>query len=102
MVCWRCGHWVERPVWRRITGPTTARPTTGFGSLRAWYSDGAGDTWVVECRPSCAETALARRLEALGQDAALPDRLAWEVAELAALAKSIAARHERELALLGW
>ena len=93
---------MERPVWRRITGPTTARPTAGFGSLRAWYSDGAGDTWVVECRPSCAETAFARRLEALGQDSALPDHLAWEVAEIAALAKRVSERHERELAALGW
>ena len=93
---------MERPIWQRITGPSTARPAAGLASLRAWYSDGAGDTWVVECRPSCAETALARRLEALGQDSALPDRLAWEVAEIAALAKRVSERHESELAILGW
>ena len=93
---------MERPIWQRITGPSTARPAAGLARLHAWYSDGAGDTWVVECRPSCAEAELARRLEALGRDSGLPDRLAWEVAEIAALAKRVSERHERELAALGW
>ena len=57
---------------------------------------------MAECRPSCSETQLVRRLEALGQDPLLPGYLAQEVDELVILAKSISARHEHELTSLSW
>ena len=66
MVCWRCGCWVDRPTWSRITGPSSARGwALQRGPLQAWYTDWAADTWVVECRPNCEVTALIRGLRGL-------------------------------------
>ena len=66
MVCWRCGQWVEDARWVRITGQCTAR-VTDFSQERllAYYSDGAGDTWVTECHPSCEAQLLLPRIRTL-------------------------------------
>ena len=66
MVCWCCGQWVEEARWVRITGPSTARAIDFWQQrLLAYYSDGAGDTWVTECHPSCEAQLLLRRIRTL-------------------------------------
>ena len=103
MVCWRCGCWVDRPTWSRITGPSSARGwALQRGPLQAWYTDWAADTWVVECRPNCEVTALIRGLRGLRHTSELSWATVAQIDSLLALAERVAARYETELAFHGW
>ena len=103
MVCWRCGCWVDRPTWLRVTGPSSARGwSLQRGPLLDWYTDGAADTWVVECRPNCEVTALLRGLRELRNTSELSWATVAEIDSLVSLAERVAARYEAELAFHGW
>ena len=104
MVCWRCGQWVEDARWVRITGQCTAR-VTDFSQERllAYYSDGAGDTWVTECHPSCEAQLLLRRIRTLrARFTPIPKPVSQDLADILILAETVVAEYAKARADLAW
>ena len=104
MVCWRCGQWVEDARWVRITGQCTARATdVSKERLLAYYNDGAGDTWVTECHPSCEAQLLLRRIRKLkARFTPIPKLVSQDLAEILSLAETVVAEYAKARADLAW
>ena len=104
MVCWRCGQWVENARWIRITGQCTGR-VTDFSHTRllAYYSDGAGDTWVTECHPSCEAQLLLRRISTLkARFTPIPAPVSQDLADILKLAETVVAEYAKARSDLAW